>query len=794
MQDNTATTSASLFGFAKCQLIANEAGTNVDARIVQLNAAFSTIVQSEEVALLTKSFSELHTASIGFNWEAFLKVLLQATSVKTLETQLENVAGLRFQVQVIPQEENAFICLLNEQSGQLHNQLALQKILLDLASGYINIPMQQVENAIHKSLKELGQFTGADRAYVFSYDWANGLCTNTFEWCAEGVTPQIDQLQNLPIDTIKIWAGTHKEGKIIHIPDVYALPEDHEVRVGLEQQQIVSVLAIPMMDDEECIGFVGFDAVKKQHVYTEKEEALLSLFSRMLVNVKQRADLERKLIDERQKAIVANQAKSEFLANMSHEIRTPMNAILGFSETLYHKMDHPPFKSMIESILNSGNLLLTLLNDILDLSKIEADKTVITKMPVDIIGVINEIKLLFFEKTLQNGIALSVETSPHFPQSLLLDELRFKQIIFNLVGNAIKFTPKGSVSIHLQFEPMDEQTGALKVAVIDTGIGIPADQLELVFEAFKQQSEHTNKRYSGAGLGLTISKRLAEKMDGRIELKSEPGEGSEFVLILPQVEISASLEEKTAPLLPINDVHFDNNTILVVDDVASNILAVEALLDEMGLEIRSAENGVDALEILKNLTPKLILLDIRMPGMNGYEVAEKIRAQVHLKDIPLIALTASVSAEADPELSVHFDGYLYKPTSKIELVNLLMKYIPYTLLARSSTDVLKKDDPDFFIHPDTLAKLPEIVATLNNDFLPAHSRIKDGMVLFKIQEFGDHLSTFADSYQLNIVAHYARTLLHHIDNVNLVEISSTLSAFPALVNTFQLRLAKNDVQ
>jgi signal transduction histidine kinase/CheY-like chemotaxis protein/PAS domain-containing protein len=667
----------------------------------------------------------------------------------------------------------------------LESQTALQKILMDVSSTYINIPLNQLEDAINRSLRELGRFVGADRAYVFSYDWVNEICTNTHEWCEEGVSPQIDELQALPIETIKIWSGTHKEGKSMNIPDVYELPEGHEVRIPLEQQEILSLIAIPMMNGEECIGFVGFDSVKKHHTYSEKEESLLSVFSQLLVNVKHRADLENKLIDEKQKAVAANKAKSEFLANMSHEIRTPMNAILGFSETLYHKTDDPQFKKMIESILNSGNLLLALLNDILDLSKIEADKIDIVEHPVDTIHIVNEIKLLFFEKTLKKGVALSVETEADFPKGLLLDEIRFKQIIFNLVGNSIKFTHKGYVRINMSFTYSGNEQGELRVDVIDTGIGIPEDQREKVFDAFRQQSGQSNRMYAGAGLGLSISKRLAEKMNGRIELTSELGKGSEFSLIIPGVKICHEIIEKTNQFLPIDNVHFESNTILVVDDVLSNIMAVEGLLDDMGLNILSAESGEEALEVLEGMTPSLILLDIRMPGMTGYQVAEKLKEDPRLCTIPLVALTASVSAQTDEELLAHFDSFLYKPTNKSELVNMLMRYLPYQTTELNSAENKLKGEQPIFINPEVENKLTEILALLNHDFLPAYNVIKDGMVLFRIEEFGVNLLEVAQKYQFDYLENYSRILLEHVNHVNLMDLSETMSEFPLLLKKIQ---------
>ncbi|MEN6623992.1 MAG: PAS domain S-box protein, partial [Smithella sp.] len=244
----------------------------------------------------------------------------------------------------------------------LENQSALQKILVRISSEYINIPVEEVETVINKSLEELGHFVAADRAYIFDYDWPNNVCHSTHEWCEEGISPQIQELRNVSTDAFPQWRKAHQQGLLVNISDIDRLDEHDPLRTILEARQIKSLITIPMMDDNQCIGFIQFDSVRKQHGYSEKEEALLSVFSQMLVNVKKRAELENNLILERRKSDMANHAKSEFLANMSHEIRTPMNAILGFSEALYYKLDSPQHQRMIKSILNSGNLLMSLLN------------------------------------------------------------------------------------------------------------------------------------------------------------------------------------------------------------------------------------------------------------------------------------------------------------------------------------------------------------------------------------------------------------------------------------------------
>ena len=242
---------------------------------------------------------------------------------------------------------------------------------------------------------------------------------------------------------------------------------------------------------------------------------------------------EAALIKARMQAESANRAKSEFLANMSHEIRTPMNAILGFTEALSGKLKDPANKKMIDSVASSGKLLMALLNDLLDLSKIEAGQLVIRPRQLDLLMIADEIRTLFEEKAVKKGLSLEVAWSDGFPGQLYLDEMRIRQVFFNLVGNAVKFTHNGGVQIKLVFKPKDKYTGTLKIHVADTGIGIPQEMHSEIFKPFYQHSATLTREFGGSGLGLTISRRLIEKMGGDLKVKSTPGKGAVFTVTIP---------------------------------------------------------------------------------------------------------------------------------------------------------------------------------------------------------------------------------------------------------------------
>lgn len=502
----------------------------------------------------------------------------------------------------------------------------------------------------------------------------------------------------------------------------------------------------------------------------------------VMIDITERKSMEQSIIDERDKANRANKAKSEFLANMSHEIRTPMNAILGFSEALYYKLDSNQHKKMIKSILSSGKLLMSLLNDVLDLSKIEAGKLEISPQPVDLKNILQEIGLLFADKSRKKGVEMHINIAPDFPGVLLLDEIRIKQVMFNLVGNAAKFTHRGYVHITLSFSGTTDKTGQLYFEVKDTGIGIPKSQQQFIFKAFRQQSGQANRKYGGAGLGLAISKRLIDKMGGSINVSSTGGKGSTFSVTLPNVEIRSNAIIRKEQYEEIQHVSFDKGSILIVDDVAANIETIENLLFSSGLAIATAENGEMALEILNYTSPDLILLDIRMPGIDGYEVAKRIKENPEKNHIPIIAFTATVLSQEEAGKSINFDGFLYKPVNRTELLGQLTKYLKHTIHTESVQAIKEEKQQLENLSDDVRKILPEIEKILKEKFLPQWEGIEDSLVLFNIESFAIDLKKMAEMYKFQYLLDYAERLKEDVDIVDVESLKETLLSFPGMVN------------
>ena len=391
---------------------------------------------------------------------------------------------------------------------------------------------EQIKSTLHK----IGTHTGVSRVYIFE-DSVDGTTTsNTFEWCNEGIEPQINTLQKFPYADIPSWKKNLEKDGRIYSEDVTRLPVD--LQAALEPQGIRSIIAYPLYVEQRFFGFIGFDECIRKKRWSGSELELLRTLSGIVANAYERKQMEVTLRHERDKANEANLAKTRFLASISHEIRSPMNAVLGFSEALVHELPDEEQRKMVQSIITSGNLLLSLLNDILDLSKIEAGRMEIVPGPVHLKVLLEEIHLVFGLQAGQKGIALQLSVDDALPEVLLVDEVRIKQVVFNLLGNAIKFTSKGEVRMTVGYTSpagggMSVPPGILLLEVSDTGIGIPREELERIFEPFVQAPDVAGGGYGGTGLGLSICRRLVEQMHGTLVVRSRVGKGSVFTATIP---------------------------------------------------------------------------------------------------------------------------------------------------------------------------------------------------------------------------------------------------------------------
>lgn len=382
----------------------------------------------------------------------------------------------------------------------------------------------------------------------------------------------------------------------------------------------------------------------------------------------------------------AVKAKQQFLSNMSHEIRTPMNAIIGFTKVLLKTELSSKQMEYLSAIKLSGDALIVLINDILDLAKVDAGKMIFEQTPFKIALSISSMLHLFDTKIQEKNLHLVKEYDNNIPEVLLGDPVRLHQIILNLVSNAVKFTSHGTITLSVRLLTQNENKVTIEFAVSDTGIGIPAPKIDKIFENFQQASSGTSRLYGGTGLGLAIVKQLVEQQGGLVSVTSEIDKGSTFSFTLSFYKTKATAEIEVETIILDNEIK--NINVLVVEDIALNQLLMKTLLDDYGFERDIAANGKIAIEKLQAKTYDIILMDLQMPEMNGFEATEYIRNTLHSK-IPIIALTADVTTvDLDKCKAVGMNDYIAKPVDEKLLYNKIISLVKKPIV---NGDIEKKD-------------------------------------------------------------------------------------------------------
>ncbi|MDM8541251.1 response regulator [Desulfococcaceae bacterium HSG9] len=517
---------------------------------------------------------------------------------------------------------------------------------------------------------------------------------------------------------------------------------------------------------------------------------------------RKKAEAEKiRLLEEARKARTeaekANRAKSEFLANMSHDIRTPMNAILGFTELLADQITDSTQKAWIKAVQAGGKSLLTLINDILDLSKIESGKFEINLEPVNIRDLADELARIFQVQIEQKALGFIVEIAPDVPRGLMLDETRLRQVLFNLIGNAVKFTDQGEIRLTVTtgVPPAAKGRYDILITVADTGIGIPADDQQLIFDPFRQRNGQKFGKYGGTGLGLTISLRLVKAMNGGMTLQSVPGQGSAFKITLRDIAVTDTIAKpKNKSTECFEDKTFANATILVADDVDTNRNLIKAFFDDMtDIDIIEAENGAEAVSLTEQRQPDIILMDIKMPVMDGYQAIKRIKAIEHLKSVPIIAVTASAMKQEDKKIKLAgFDAYITKPLRISDLFYQLARFLP-CFEQKNQTEEKSPASEPVEITPETQAKLPEIIFQLENDFMSEWETIRKTEIFDDMAEFAIRIRDFAESHSLAMLMKFGCDLIVHVENFDIDNIDATLDAYPELLQKLKrLKISDED--
>ncbi|MDM8527556.1 ATP-binding protein [Anaerolineales bacterium HSG24] len=637
------------------------------------------------------------------------------------------------------------------------NNLSAQNAIADTISQSLDLETI-LAVALEHTLKVIGVEAGA----IYLVDANKELMSLEVH---TGLSPHfVTSMQN-----IRVGEGVSGQAVSLKRPvlsDNINYPTERSVMID-EQLQIM--ISVPLIANSEAVGVltVGTGQLRQ---FTEQELALLVSIGQQVGVGAENARLFAETTKAKEKADLANQAKSEFLSSMSHELRTPLNGILGYAQILKRNDTITTFqRNGLDIIQSSGDHLLTLITDILDLSKIEAGKMELQPasiyLPNFLAGVAGMIRM----RAEQKKLLFSYEPAPDLPSGIEVDEKRLRQILLNLLGNAIKFTDKGQVSfriLDLGFQLSDLETDetdkidnrnaeikTLKFEISDTGIGIPPEQLETIFQPFEQVGDR-RKQAQGTGLGLAISRQLVQAMGSELQVESVADQGSKFwfELTVPVIKGLSQLEDKK-PKRTITGYQGTRRKVLVVDDKEYNISVLTNMIEPLGFEISTARNGQEAISQTQTIRPDIIFMDMIMPVMTGFEATQEIRKLPELQGITIVGASASAFEEDKKRVTlVGCDAFLAKPISEQELLEVLEElldlqwnYLEQTETSPDSADQIKDDtEPELLLPPQEVLTQLYNLADVGN---MRKIRRQTSQLEEQYQPFAQQVEAFAKGFQ-----------------------------------------------
>ncbi len=628
---------------------------------------FASIVHPDDREKAIREVTMCASGTINEYTQRF-RVFKKSGEVRWVENQLwvrrDDTGEVRYIhgiVTDITDRKNAEDVLLRRQEQQ--------KMLMSLGTTFINVPMERLDEAMADSLGLIATYVGVERAFLFKYDFPASRVSATHEWFRHGFSPLLDKLQNIPLSIFPNEVEEHLMGKTVDIPHREALSESHPLREYMLSNRIKTLLTIPLMYESRCLGFVAFSSISQVKEWTEDEISLLKVLGELYAKIEIQRQYESQLIEARLAAETANAAKGQFLASMSHEIRTPMNGVISMTDLLKKTALTPEQRRYVDIINSSGEHLLSIINNILDFSKIEASAVELVTVDFDLRDLMEQIADMMAIPAQEKGLEFVSDIRISDKDIMLSgDPGRLRQIFINLTGNAVKFTQQGEIVQRALLVRRSGDSLTLRFEVIDTGIGIPADKLESIFNPFVQVDSSMARRYGGTGLGLAISSRLVEVMGGEIHVKSAPGIGSRFWFDLDfRKAISSAKSEAPAAALP------GGERILIAAENANLISCLEHILDDWNVQHLIVHDVSEAAAAINQARAggdpfAIAIFDSNLRGAREFSSERTLLRSVDISGLAMVLMVPLRERLEDADLAASgFVSGLIKPVKRKQL-------------------------------------------------------------------------------------------------------------------------------